>query len=157
MFSFLTSYKMYIEIVVVLSIIAIISYGAHKILEHERKLGYDTAVAEYTKKELISIQAARDKESELNHRLQEANNVATLREQKIAVLSDKLSDTSRGLLNTINTLRNKLSQSSVAASRQQADTALALLGECQRDYSEMAENADRHASDVTRLEEAWPN
>ncbi len=157
MLSFLTPYKLYIELAIIITIIGGIAFGAHKLLAHERKVGYDKAVAEYTEKALIANQAARARELALNTQVQEARNAATLRENKILELSNKLSSTSNSLLDTINSLRRKLSQSSAEAARRQADTALTLLGECQERYGEMAENADRHASDVKMFQEAWPN
>lgn len=156
MFTFLAPYKWLIEFLAIGTILACVVFGAHRFLEHEQQIGYDKAVAEYTKKELIAEQMARLKEIEMNRQLNEARNEATLREQKITDLSHNLAATSSSLLNTINTLRNKLSSAPDETLRKQADTALNLLGECQKEYGQMAENADRHASDVKTLEDAWP-
>lgn len=156
MLSFLAPYKLYIEIAAVLAIVAGISYGVHNLLAHERKLGYNIAVAEYTEKALAAAKEARAREIVLNTQVQEARNVAILREQQIVDLSARLSVTSNSLLDTINALRHKLSTDPADTARKRADTALTLLGECQKRYGEVAESADRHASDVKLLQDAWP-
>src|SRR6185295_2015524 len=156
MLALLGTYRAYIITGIVLLSIAAITYGVHVTLANERKIGYDKAVAEYTEKAAVVEKEARARELELSKQIQEARNAATIREQKISDLSTQLSTTSNRLLNTINALRSKLSASSAEAARKQADTALSLLGECQARYGEVAESADRHASDVKLLEEAWP-
>lgn len=156
MFAMFSKYKTLLEWAGLLVVVLGIFYGVHKILAHEQQVGYDKAVAEYRIKQLAAEQSARAKEAELHKQLEEARNAAILRNQEIKKLSDIIAANSLRLRDTISDIRNKLPKATPEAINRTADTALSILGECQKEYGEMAENADRHASDVRMLEEAWP-
>lgn len=149
-------YSLYAKIAGFVALAVGILYGTHVFLNHERKLGYDKAVAEYTAKQVLAEQAARAKEAQLSTKLEEAQNAATLREQHIKTIATKLAATSNSLRDAISASRRSLPTATVDAARNTADAALSIFGECQAKYGEMAENADRHASDVKTLEDAWP-
>lgn len=152
MFSLLSPYKwlIYAGLAIVLSL------GAWRYTVKQQDIGYQRAVSQYTAKQLENEKIARAKETALNQQLEEARNAATIRDQKITALSGTLESTTSKLRDTITGLRKQLNNDSLLAARRKADTSLALLGECTREYRQMAEDADRHASDVKLLQEAWP-
>lgn len=100
--------------------------------------------------------AARAKEQSLINKSQEAQNAATIREQKIRADADAARAAAGGLRNTIAALRGQLSSTTAEACRSTADAALAVFGDCQARYGALAEAADRHASDVKHCLDAWP-
>ena len=61
-----------------------------------------------------------------------------------------------GLRNDLSALRDRLAKSPVAACLDTADSLGVLLGQCAEAYRDVSEIADRHASDVQTLIEAWP-
>jgi len=156
MFSFLASYRSIILVIVSAVAVAAVTYSVHRTLKAREQRGYDTAVSEYRIKELAAERAARQRETELNLQISKARDEATKRNQKIDTLTRDITNTTDSMRDTISTLRRKLSTDSAEAARRQADTALSVFGDCQERYSKMAETADRHASDVKMLEEAWP-
>lgn len=100
--------------------------------------------------------AARAKEQSLMNKLTEAQNAATIREQKIRADADTARAAAGSLRDTVTALRGQLSASSAETCRNTADTALAVFGECADRYQRLAEAADRHASDATTCRDAWP-
>lgn len=149
-------YKRFILGWAIIAVLLIIFYGWQHLIKRERKIGYDQAVAEYTNRALVAEKEVRERESKLNRQLQEAQNAATIRDQQIETLSAAVADSSRRLRDQTITIRNSLSKASLDAVRKTADTALTVFSDCQVKYGELAENADRHASDVRTLIAAWP-
>jgi hypothetical protein len=156
MLALLAPYKLILEIVAAVSLLAAIGFGVHKFLNHEQSIGYNKAVAEYTAKQLVAEQSARAKEAQLNKQLEEAQNAATKRDQQIKILSDSVAATSSSLRNTTSNIRNSLPSATIDAIRKTADAALSVFGDCQAKYGQLAKDADGHANDVKTLEESWP-
>lgn len=156
MFSFLSPYKLAIQIgAVVLAIVAMCAfYGTFK--TKQQQIGYDRAAAEYTKKALEAEKIVRLKEQEYHDQVEKARDEAAIQDARIATLNKSTVDTVAGLRNTITTLRSKVASNSQEANRVTADTALALFGECTKRYRDVAEAADKHARDVKMLQDAWP-
>lgn len=61
-----------------------------------------------------------------------------------------------GLRNELGTLQARLATSTDETVLNAAASIGILLGQCAEDYRAMAEVADRHASDVQTMTEAWP-
>ena len=61
-----------------------------------------------------------------------------------------------GLRNDLSALRARLATSTEASCLATADSLGVLLGQCAEAYRDVSEIADRHASDVQTLIEAWP-
>ena len=61
-----------------------------------------------------------------------------------------------GLRNDLGALRARLATSTESSCRATADSLGILLGQCAEAYRDVSEIADRHASDVQTLIEAWP-
>jgi hypothetical protein len=117
--------------------------------------GYDKAVAKYTKQALRAEKDAREKETQLNQKVIEAQNAAVIRGQEIKKLSEALAISTVQLRNTTAAIRSNLSTNSCETNRRTADAALAVFGECTERYRTMAENATGHASDFKTLDDAW--
>jgi len=152
----LASYARAIEAVALLVVVALIVWGSHSFLEHERQIGYDKAVAEYQQKLSEAKDAARVREQALNTQLQEARNAAAQRDQVLQAASAAAVAASGSLRDTIATLRSGLPGASAATLAHTADTLAAVLTDCQDQYRDVAAKADRHANDARTLTEAWP-
>lgn len=152
MFSFLAPYKWF----AIGAIIAGVIYGIYALFAHERDVGYQRCVAEYTTQQLLAEAKTRAKEAQLNKQVEDAQHAANIREQESKKLSAALTASDRKLRDTTTTLRNKLSTNSCETNRNTADAAITVFGECARKYTAMAENATGHANDVQRLEDMWP-
>lgn len=135
--------------------VAILAFGWTKGAHHVQDR-WDAEKAAQLQAALEREQEHRKKELSWNKRLQEAQNNAIEREKKINEVRASAVSASGSLRNTITSLRGELSRTSESARNQAADTGLQLLGECSEKYREVAEAADRHASDVETLMEAWP-
>ena len=151
------TFKRFIVGWIVIGFFLSIFFGYQYLVKKERKSGYAQAVAEYTARALIAEKEARERESQWNRQLQEAENAATKRDQQIKTLSTSAAVASGRLRDQTITLRNGLPAASIAACRATANAALTVFGECEVKYRELAEDADGHASDVQTLIEAWPH
>lgn len=100
---------------------------------------------------------ARATEKALSDKLQEAQNNATKRENKLRNDAAAARRTADGLRDTIYSIRADLPSYSQSAAAKAADTAAELLGVCADEYRSVAEQADRHAADSVMLLEAWPS
>lgn len=99
---------------------------------------------------------ARATEKALYDKLQEAQNNATKRENKLRSDAAAARSTADGLRDTIYSIRADLPSYSQSAAVATADTAAELLQQCSDAYRGVAEAADRIASDRQTLIEAWP-
>lgn len=99
---------------------------------------------------------ARVTEIQFNTRLQEAQDAATKRETKLRDAAAAARRTADGLRDSIYSIRADLPSYSQPAAVAAADTATELLGQCADRYRDVAEAADRHATDALVLREAWP-
>lgn len=100
---------------------------------------------------------ARATEKALSDKLQEAQNNATKRENKLRNDAAAARSTADGLRDTIYSIRADLPSYSQSAAAKTADTAAELLQQCTDAYRGVAEAADRHAADSVMLLEAWPS
>lgn len=99
---------------------------------------------------------ARATEKALSDKLQEAQNNATKRENKLRNDAAAARRTADGLRDTIYSIRADLPSYSQSAAAKTADTAAELLGVCADEYRSVAEKADRHSADAVMLLDAWP-
>ena len=99
---------------------------------------------------------ARATEKALSDKLQEAQNNATKRENKLRNDAAAARRTADGLRDTIYSIRADLPSYSQSAAAKTADTAAELLGVCADAFTGLAEETDRHVNDKIMLLEAWP-
>lgn len=112
--------------------------------------------AERAQADLSNALAAGVQEAEWTKTVEDARNDATIREQ--AIRRDVV-----GARNAVDSLQRELADIqrslptlAAEACRERADTLAELFGQCTARYGEVAEKADRHASDVKTLSDAWP-
>lgn len=117
---------------------------------------WDAVRLEQTRQQLADQAAARAQEQEFNRQLQEAQHAAAEREQALRADLDAYRRAARGLRDTIAALERELPAATPAACRNTAAVALDVFGQCAERLGEMAAAADRHASDVQTLTDAWP-
>lgn len=146
-----------IKVLGVLAAIGALLWGIHALDQSRQRIGYDRRVAE-NNADLIKAQAAAlATERELNRKLEVARNEATKRDQVItrhAVAAGTSAEQLRIALDTIR--RSRLPGDPGGPGDQRTGALAELLGDCADRYREVAEKADRHASDARTLSEGWP-
>lgn len=148
-------YKIFIELLALLALIASLCFGIHRFLESEQKIGYDRAVSEYKEKQIIAEQDARQRETVLRDQIERAQNEATKRNELLRVTTDSTRVMSNSLHDTLSHYSNGMPSASTDTINKSITTLATVLDQCQGKYSEMAGIADRHASDVKTLTDAW--
>lgn len=148
----ITQYRLISEVIFIISL----GVGVVWFIHYERQIGYDKAVAEYNKDRIKQEEIARKREQDLTDQLNQAKDEATQREQIIVTLSNNSRASSDSLSAALDKIRTDMPSYSQTALTEHTAALTAILGECQRDYRQMAENADRHYSDYKTLSEAWP-
>jgi hypothetical protein len=98
----------------------------------------------------------RAMESSLNQKIIEAQNAATLRNKSLQVAAARSAATANSLRDDIAAIQRSLPDLAADAVRERADAVAAVLADCTDRYAGMAATADRHASDVKTLIDAWP-
>ena len=99
---------------------------------------------------------ARATEKALSDKLQEAQNNATKREAKLRSDAAASRRTADGLRDTLHSFSSELPSASLDACRHDAAALASVLADVERAGRDMAEAADRHASDSLMYQEAWP-
>ena len=112
--------------------------------------------AEVEKNAIAAKRAALDKERFWIGEIENARINAQSREARLKRDVANAQSAVVGLRNDLGALRAKLAKSPVAACLDTADSLGVLLGQCAEAYRDVSEIADRHASDVQTLIEAWP-
>jgi hypothetical protein len=140
-----------IALIVVVALVGLQLYGAR-----QHSLGYSKAQSEYTQKALAASESARKRESDLQIQLQEAQNEARTRETALIAAADGARAERDGLRDELAAIGDRLSKASADSLRKYAATANNVLRECATRLTELAQKADRHASDSLMLQRAWP-
>lgn len=106
--------------------------------------------------QMAAERLARSKEQAIINQLEAARNEAVIREQENRRAAASAAAADSRLRGTISDLRRSLAGATAETVRITADAGLSLFGECTAEYRALAEIADRHASDVKTLTDAWP-
>lgn len=130
------------------------AWRVHHVIDAQ---GYNRAKAEYTALALKAEGAAHEREQQLRDNVTKAENEFKTRETILAVAADTARTDSERMRGDLTSLRKRLPGLAEAAVRRYADTASAILDECQRSYQTMAATADRLDNDNQALRAAWPN
>lgn len=152
----LSPYKLMIEVAVVGSLVVGAGVGIHNFLEHERDIGRSEVRAQDAKDLAAAVAAADKRTAELQTQLNEAIKNGQDREQTIRSLAAASGTSSASLRDALSRISVGVPSASIDALRVSTSTLASVLGECQGRYRDMAEKADRHASDVQTLMDAWP-
>lgn len=122
----------------------------------QQKIGYDRAAAEYQTKLNEQKDAARLREHGWFLNSERASNERTELENRLALSRASAAAADDRLRRETDAFGKRLSVATVEACRTAAETAAGLLGECSREYRQVAAAADGHAADVQQCEAAWP-
>jgi hypothetical protein len=117
---------------------------------------WDKAIATQAAADADANRENRVIESRRQSNIIEAQNAATTRNKNLQVAAASAGAVAVSLRDEIATLRRSLPGLADDAVRQRADAVAAVLADCTDSYAGMAAAADRHASDVKTLMEAWP-
>ena len=154
--NFLAPYKLLIEFLVIGALIAGIAVGIHKFLSYEQQIGWDRREAIAVKDALLAKDAADKEAARLQQVVTTAVKQGEDRAKLLQASADAAAATNRGLRNTLDNIKSSLPATTLEACRNTAVTLAAVFGDCTARYGSLAEKADRHASDVRTLTEAWP-
>lgn len=156
MFIALARYKLLIEIILIGGFALGAVWSIHEFLDAQQQKGYDKAVQEYNQKLAEDKAAAKVLEDELRAQVNKAEAKGNEREQTIRIVANSGAAASAGLRDTLATIRNGVPGASTEALGNSVTALTTVLGDCQTRYRELAEKADRHASDSQTLSDAWP-
>lgn len=119
------------------------------------RMGGEGVRAQWAEAALQAKEQAREREQQWQTRLNEELKNAAAREQKIRRDADGARTALRGMHDAADAAMRRAADSHQAC-LVTADTATKLLEQCASQYRDMAEIADRHASDAQALSAAWP-
>ena len=109
-----------------------------------------------TNEQTAAVRRARADERAINKTYQEALNAARTREAFLRRDADRARAESDGMREQAADAARRLTEAPPATVLEYATTANELFVDCGRRYTELAEKADGHATDVRTLTEAWP-
>jgi len=133
------------------------SFGAAWVYQGNRWAA-DVATLKANHAEVLKAQA--DKALK-DYQLMEKQKDEAIEQYKKASEADRLAAAAAkraadGLRKQLNAVPSRIATATEAALREYAATSSELLGNCTDEYRSMAETAQRHATDVRLLLEAWP-
>jgi uncharacterized membrane protein len=109
--------------------------------------------AESTK---IAVKAALTQTEQWQSDKDKALYEANQRAQNNQAAATRASSANNSLLNELATARADMSKATEQARDKYAAAVEGVLGQCSREYQDMAAKADGHANDAIMLMEAWP-
>lgn len=130
--------------------------GAWKAQDWRYREQIATLRTTYAQELSASISEARAKEQAINHQLTEARNAATKRETTLRRDAAGARTELDGLRDDLAASRLQLPDATPTACVDRVTTVGELFAACAGEYQILAAQADRHASDVKTLTEAWP-
>lgn len=117
-------------------------------------------IAEMQREQIAAVSSQNEvyrlKERAMNKKVEDARNEAIQREARIRSAAAGARNAADSLRDELADLRRRIPSLTGEALRERADTLAELFGACTAEYREMAEAADRHASDAKTLSDAWP-
>lgn len=104
----------------------------------------------------INASNAQERYETMERTKDEAIKAAQERETQFKADAGRASATADGLRKQLASVPTRIATASRAAVDEYANTAGELLGQCTAEYQQVAEAADRHASNERLIQEAWP-
>ena len=131
-------------------------FGLLALDQSRQQIGYAKAQAEHTAAALIAKQTARAKEAAWKTQLQKAQDDASQRQTKLAADAAAARSATDRLRNDLAAIRASLPGLTRAALERYANASADVFAECSREYSGLAQTADRITSERQTLIEGWP-
>lgn len=151
-----TRYKLLLEIALIGALAAGVIYEVHQFLEHERDIGRAEVQARWDAQTTKDKEAARLETARLAKQSEDAEKNGATREQTIRTLAAAAGSANLSLRDTLAAIRSGVPSATVDSLGKSVAALSTVLADCSGRYQGMAEIADRHASDVKTLSEAWP-
>lgn len=129
-------------------------WGRHNAAQQD--IGYRRAAGEYAEKLAAAQLEALRKERRLTEQWKQAQNARMQTEIQLDRARAAAGAADRRLQQSTDDFRERLSSATAGACRAAAATAADLLGQCSREYQQLAAAADGHAADVAAVIAAWP-
>ena len=112
--------------------------------------------AEHSAQAAINSRKALERFETMERTKDEAIKAAQERETQFKADAGRASATADGLRRQLASVPTRIATASRAAVDEYANTAGELLGQCTAEYQQVAEAADRHASNERLIHDAWP-
>lgn len=112
--------------------------------------------AEHSAQAAINSRKALERFETMERTKDEAIKAAQERETQFKADAGRASATADGLRKQLASVPTRIATASRAAIDEYANTAGELLGQCTAEYQQVAEAADRHASNERLIHDAWP-
>ncbi len=147
-----------VKIGLVAAALAWAGFRYHAAIERADRAGYARAVAEFSVQRLAYEKQAADRLAAQSKQLEDAQNAAIEREKELRGVVAAAVDASEQLRGANAKIRAMLTSTNTScpALRLSGLALSSVFDDCAEKYRGMAEIADRHASDVRRLRDAWP-
>ena len=131
--------------------------GGFKFWEHRIEArGYEKARAEYAVQAVKAAEKAAAQTAKMQKEKDDAEKRWSDRALEQRRDADRIRSERDRLRVDLRTTRGRLATAPVEAVRQYAATATDVFEQCAQRYSGVAQEADGHASDSLKLQEAWP-
>ncbi len=156
MIAALARYKLLFEVVLIGALAAGVIIGAHWFLEYERDIGRNEVRVEYAAKLAEAKDAAALRLKDMTEQRDAAISKGTEREITLRNVAAGGAAASVGLRDALAGIRNGVPTATIETLRNSTSTLATVLTDCQGRYRELAEKADRHASDAMTFDAAWP-
>lgn len=152
----LSPYKVLFEVAAIGGAVIGISVGVHSFLEHERDIGRNEVRSEYAIKLADAKESAARELKDMTAQRDTAILKGNDRETTLRAVAAGGAAASLGLRDTLADIRIGVPTATIETLRSATGTLTTVLTDCQGRYRDLAEKADRHASDAKTLSDAWP-
>ena len=145
-----------LKIAAAITLGAVIAWSVQSVRYDTLRRDYAAYRANAQQAQLDAVQAARLAEKKNTQRLQEALDGAERREAKNLADAAAARRAAGSLREQLAAIKSGLPGVSADACRQRSGVLADVLGDCVEAYRDLAEQADRLASDLRTLSDGWP-
>lgn len=156
MFNFLTPYKLWIEIALIVGLVVGAMVAVHKYNSWQQGIGEDRKQAEWNNQKLADKEAQNARETLLQNNVDAARSDAAQARQLAASAAGAAAGNSRVFSSALSAIGARTATDSRDALASSVTTLTTVLDNCQQRYIWMAGQADGHAADSFMYQRAWP-
>jgi hypothetical protein len=156
MFNILGPYKYVVDLLVVAALVGGALFAVHTYNGYQQQIGYDRRDVEQVKVDKAKAETQRLRELALQKERDDAERKGEEQAARSAVERDAAIATNRVLNGTIKALNTRVATAPIEAVRKYAATCGAVLSACTAEYQAVGADAQGHADDSLKLQNAWP-
>lgn len=156
MLNLLGPYKYVVYLLVAAAMVGGALFAVHAYNSHQQQIGYDRRSAEQDKLDKQHADVQRLRELALQKERDDAERKGEEQAARSAKERDAAAATNRVLNATIKSLTTRVATAPIEAVRKYATTCGAVLSACAAEYQAVGADAQGHADDSLKLQNAWP-